>query len=758
STAFTDINLYLKNAYTFLTDDLNEQEKYDLALTTAQQALLIDVEFAPAFTALGCTYFNLHDWPAAINAFEKSIRLNTNQTVVWNKLGDAYLHTKEYVKSIEAYQHALSLDPDLKEAQVHLTIARSRANPDWWLQRFETIKSSGALKDAIELLQKAQAMYPEEEEISRKLQEASLELDYTHGLKALADENWHLALEIFQRLNPEYKDTALKLKEARTASAVKIDTLSADSIFVRSQDQPAVQLEDATKPSKIAQEAKKQTETQNKSQANEDKKLAIRKASRTPLWDSLIVTTDPLPSITALKDDSVYSALTTDSLFSLKAIKDADLFSKKVSVFLNGSNANLHTEGQRFPKAPETATESNSNSFLVTIVLWVSSILIGSLLIIGLTYVIIKNKQPVPVATEKESASNQLETTVTVEMSKPIKSANSKSTDEVFRDHVASITPIKFDPVETAGILNKSSESHKEKTSPIDEVSLQETRTILGGIKKVKRIGRYILEKEIGRGSMGLIYKAWDPKLDRTVVIKQVAFDFDHNSHDVANLKDRLFREARAAGRLNHPNIVIIYDVDEEENYSYIVMEFVQGRDLKLLLEQEKIFTLLRTTNIIRQICSALNFAHQNGIVHRDIKPSNIILTNHDKVKVADFGIAQVPHLGTLTQTGSIIGTPFYMSPEQIEGRKLDGRSDIFSVGVLLYEMLTALHPFDGENIPGVVYKIVHKEPKSPSQVNKNLPAALDKIVARALAKEPEERYATAHELSIDLEKVQENH
>ncbi|NIR52670.1 serine/threonine protein kinase [candidate division KSB1 bacterium] len=323
--------------------------------------------------------------------------------------------------------------------------------------------------------------------------------------------------------------------------------------------------------------------------------------------------------------------------------------------------------------------------------------------------------------------------------------------DDMFKDEVASVTPVRFDSLETSEILDEEDENKEEDAF----LAFKDTQTILGGIKKVQRIGRYILEKEIGRGSMGLIYKAWDPKLDRTVVIKQVSFDFTRNQHEIAKLKDRLFREARAAGRLNHENIVIIYDVDEEKNFSYIVMEYLEGSDLKMRLEKAETFDLPRTIKIIKQVCSALEFAHDSGIVHRDIKPSNIILTRNDKVKVADFGIAKLAHLGTLTQTGSIVGTPFYMSPEQVEGRKLDGRSDIFSVGVILYEMLTSKHPFEGDNITTVVYKIVHKSPKRPSMINRDLPSSVDAMVQRACAKNPKHRYTNAGQLFADLNKLE---
>jgi len=200
---------------------------------------------------------------------------------------------------------------------------------------------------------------------------------------------------------------------------------------------------------------------------------------------------------------------------------------------------------------------------------------------------------------------------------------------------------------------------------------------------------------------------------------------------------------------------VIIYDVEEDRNISYIVMEYIEGENLQSLLETHGTFSLERTLKIAIRICDAVSFAHEHDIVHRDIKPSNIMLSKGDRIKVADFGIAKLPQFGTLTQTGNIVGTPFYMSPEQIEGRILDGRSDIFSIGVLLYEMLTGTRPFAGENLPTIVYKIIHKVPPPPSLENEVLPTFLDEIVERALAKDPVDRYPTVKNLRQDLVKLQ---
>ncbi len=722
STDFKDINLYLANACTFLATELNEKEEYELAVTTALQALDIDEKFVPALTILGYTYFNLKDWQSSINVLEKTITLNSNQADVWNKLGDSYLRTEDYLKSVQAYQNALTIDADLKSSQVHYKIAKSRISPEYLLATFEDLKNNNLLDDATDLLKKAQSLYPDHEKISSLLHETAQKYDYTTGVKAIEDKNWLLAQEIFTGLDSEYKDTALKLEEINAVISAKSDSSHVEAALKKMPENSTTRLDYLSKTDNIVEmqgaKSKEPDLIANKISAK------IESVNKNTEDSTNLEKEPPKLRSTALEHDTLLSAQTTDS-----------------SLFIQQDKTALSSEYKTF-------------SFMRESAVWATSISIGCLLIIGLVVIKYKRKPG-----RAHFSKNRHESTDGVNAS-AFETALSKQSDflmqtnEIFKDKVASITPVTFDPIDTKEILNIESDANKIKID-YDSGSFEETETIFSGIKKVKRIGRYILEKEIGKGSMGLIYKAWDPKLDRTVVIKQIAFDIIKNSHDITILKDRLFREARAAGRLNHPNIVIIYDLEDEGNFSYIVMEYLQGQDLKKALDEEEL-SYNRSIKIVKQICSALDFAHQNGIVHRDIKPSNIIITEGDKVKVADFGIAQLPHLETITQTGGIIGTPFYMSPEQVEGCKLDGRSDIFSVGVILYEMLTAIHPFAGNNIPTIVYKIINTNPKTPSTVDRKLPNALDNILKRALAKEPDDRYATAKDLLIDLNEIQD--
>lgn len=259
-------------------------------------------------------------------------------------------------------------------------------------------------------------------------------------------------------------------------------------------------------------------------------------------------------------------------------------------------------------------------------------------------------------------------------------------------------------------------------------------------------LGRYLVEREIGKGAMGKIYLAYDPKLDRRVVIKTVCFNLASCDTEISTLKDRVYREARAIAKLSHPNIVVVYDVEDDKEMSYIVMEHIEGRDLRQTLKSERRLDYQRAITIVAQVCSALDYAHQAGIVHRDIKPSNIMLLPNDKAKVTDFGIAKIADNFSLTLPGHVLGTPSYMAPEQFDGETLDGRADLFSLGVVFYELLTGTRPFVGDSVASLAYKIVHKMHIPPSLQNVELPLELDEITGRALAKQPEARYQTAKE------------
>lgn len=264
----------------------------------------------------------------------------------------------------------------------------------------------------------------------------------------------------------------------------------------------------------------------------------------------------------------------------------------------------------------------------------------------------------------------------------------------------------------------------------------------------IQKLGRYEIVQKLGRGTMGTVYKAIDPMIERTVAIKAINLDLPKD--EFADFEERFYREAKSAGRLNHPNIVTIYDVGETDDIAYIAMEFLEGQSLRDLFKSGANLSHDRISEIVAQIADGLSYAQRYGIVHRDIKPANIMITNTGQVKITDFGIAHLPS-GSETEAGTILGSPKYMSPEQIVGKSVDGRSDIFSLGVMLYEMLAGKAPFDGETISTIMYRILNEMPADIRKIDKRIPAAFDYIVHKALAKLPENRYQNASELAHDL-------
>ena len=267
----------------------------------------------------------------------------------------------------------------------------------------------------------------------------------------------------------------------------------------------------------------------------------------------------------------------------------------------------------------------------------------------------------------------------------------------------------------------------------------------------VMKAGRYEIVGELGRGAMGVVYKATDPVIGRAVAVKTIKLSEEGTGLSRPELLIRFQTEARAAGLLTHPNIVVVFDAGEENGLYYITMELVEGKSLQGLLDAGQAFPLPRVLRIMEQTCSALQFAHERNVVHRDIKPANLMLTADDTVKVTDFGTAKILQFGTVQQTAHVMGTPSYMSPEQVKGRAVDGRSDIFSLGVMLYEMLTGEKPFPGQNITTVIYKIVNEEPVPPHQLDLSIHPGISAVVMKALVKEPEGRYQSCYEMLEDL-------
>ncbi len=270
----------------------------------------------------------------------------------------------------------------------------------------------------------------------------------------------------------------------------------------------------------------------------------------------------------------------------------------------------------------------------------------------------------------------------------------------------------------------------------------------MSGTQAGGKLGKYEIRGTLGRGAMGVVYDGWDPIIARRVAIKTVKIPDASDAEAVEELA-RFRREAQAAGRLTHPNIVGVYDYGEDGNVAYIVMEFVDGPTLKSLLEKQERLALPEILRVMEDVLTGLGFSHARGIVHRDIKPANVMLTREGQAKIADFGIARIES-SSMTQAGTVMGTPAYMSPEQFMGQTVDLRTDIYSAGVLLYQLLTGERPFEG-GMTAIMHKALNTEPPKPSQISVTSPAAMDAVVARAMAKRPEQRFPNAEAFAVAM-------
>src|SRR5437868_7284637 len=269
--------------------------------------------------------------------------------------------------------------------------------------------------------------------------------------------------------------------------------------------------------------------------------------------------------------------------------------------------------------------------------------------------------------------------------------------------------------------------------------------------KTVTKIGKYDVIEVLGKGGMGVVYKAMDNLIERIVAIKMMTGGFAENP----DLLKRFYREAKSTGMLQHPNIVIVYDLGDHEGNPYLVMEFLDGEPLDKIIASHREISIVEKLGYIMQACNGLGYAHGRGIVHRDIKPANLMVLRDGNCKIVDFGIARIGD-NSMTRTGQVVGTITYMSPEQINAQVVDGRTDIFSCGVMLYELLTGVVPFDGKDTASTLLKIIHEPPPPLKNYLQNFPPDLENVIHKALAKDREERFATAEDFAFDLGRVQE--
>ena len=270
-----------------------------------------------------------------------------------------------------------------------------------------------------------------------------------------------------------------------------------------------------------------------------------------------------------------------------------------------------------------------------------------------------------------------------------------------------------------------------------------------------EQIGRYVILRTLGRGAMGVVYLARDPQIERELALKTIRFDAGEKSFGVDEAKARFLKEARISGRLQHPHIVTVFDVGEDQGTLFLAMELVQGGSFSQRLSDPAGFPLRDRIRVVAEVAEALAHAHERGVLHRDVKPANILLSPTLSAKVTDFGIGKLLTGDTeLTTTGQMVGSPAYMSPEQIKGEKLDARTDIFSLGIVLYQALTLRKPFPADTITTLVYQILHEEPMDPGLVTNEVPEGMKEIIKKCLAKDRANRYSDAGELAGDLREI----
>lgn len=786
-------------AYNIVGSRYIEQARPDSAIFMLKRAIELDGTKAIFYNTLGLAYLKKAQYREALDALRESLKLDKNSAVAWFNLGTTYWYLQEYENAIDAYNRGLEIDPENRSALANLAKAREKVRTARLLARADSAMSAGNPSLAISVLNQIKKIDPSLAQVDNKLAAARQEQRYQEALAAHRAGDWQAALKMLDALPSGYKDreqlrVTAQQKLAENQQQHREQTLQrANRLLARGRYNEARRVLESqlqTEPGDLraaallsrldsletaaeqARLAAASIENKTSSMAGQDSSMST--SPDTALASSLSAsapagqTGPPAKNKTARRSDRTkaqQASQTPGTGTILVLIAVAMLFS--MTMFFYRMHRRRQALKQHTPAATlkseeaELAGQENATVFVKAAVERVdlrdldrSSDSSHQKFFEQLVDDQVLKDEPL----EDESGSVEIREIESQEGESELEEQKSSSLNA--RMHESLAAEEEPDSDDFLAIIEESeldeSEYAPDVSVPVDDEQdeTEATHTVDMSQFKTRRIGRYIIEKEIGRGAAGRIYKAWDPKLDRTVVIKTVSYSLTASDDEIRRLKARVYREARAAAKLNHPNIVVVYDVEDEPTFSYIVMEHIEGPDLKELLSLENKISPDRTLHIISQVCKALNFSHSAGIIHRDIKPSNILVVEKDKVKVTDFGIAKVSNHMTLTQTGRVVGTPSYMAPEQIEGADVDGRADIFSVGVVFYELLTGQRPFVGESLAALAYKIVHVEPTPPSLINLDLPDIFDEIVSRAMAKDPADRYQTVADMLTDLQRA----
>ncbi|MBN2009979.1 protein kinase [candidate division KSB1 bacterium] len=693
-------------------------EFYDTAQKETNPQTKIDyleaaVEFKPDFVLarfqLAGLYVDNQNFEKAKNQYNKILDYETDNVYAYNGLGDVFFLEERYKDALDSYQFALKLNSTLKETQDNITKVKNRIRVVDQYEKGQVAFEKGDWQNAKQCFEQVIRLEPKYRDAAAQLKTINRTMinieNYSQGRQFLENATrnqsrtqYEQALTCFERVAADYKDTKSKIREIQQA--------------LQKLRQP-VQEPIQNPPEPIKKQVEVKPEPKKNNLAADENRAGIA----------------------ALENHDYESAIA-----HFRAALDADYNLQSARDYLNYTQGILALDMKRWIDAKlffEQVSSANPNF---------QAAQLGNLYARGQ----IKYNLG-----EKDAARQLFQEVI--------------QSDSTYRDVVALMDSLLVTAAPKTVVWNswwlviifaagvivlvilRVQQRHKENR-PIEK-----SARVGNGFKELTArdllMGRYTDISELGHGAMGKVYKAKDIKLDRTIVLKTIRLDMDVNEKRFQEYKQRFLREARAAGRLNHPNIITIYDVEEKDDVFFISMEYLNGTNLLEVLRDEKLLAPARAAKIIHQCCQALELAHENNIVHRDIKPSNIMLLRDNFVKIVDFGVAKLD-TSTMTHMGTTVGTPSYMSPEQIEGRATDGRSDLFSLGVVFYEMLTGEKPFKGETITTVIAKILKDSPTPPTALKYHLPAKTDTIIEKMLAKEPKSRYQHARNVIADLNKV----
>jgi class 3 adenylate cyclase/tetratricopeptide (TPR) repeat protein len=722
----------------------------------------------------------------AITALQQKLKKDPNSAILHYNLGVAYHRVHRLEEAASAYLRAIALKEDFHKAHFNLGVLRV---------------SQGRFAEAVELFEAVQRFAPDFRDVEAPLAAARL---FLRADSALAQRQYTEAVELFERylrLNPGDPFATARLEEAR-----------AGEIFARGVEaEQRGELEEAIRifeelDTSYADVGRRLAELRRRLKADTIAQAAPPVASKEPLVEMAAARPELLEryerGIEALSRGDFVSAIAELNrvVEEQPDFRDAPARLKAAREGLSNAVSKYYRQGLAHLRKEKWSEAERSFAKVLSLEPNHLEAKAGRLVVAG--WRALEDNDAVEAEAQARAAlqlvagfapAERLRRTVEQHPSPPVEMSaaepgtseeeKSKETKERASEPAGQITTaprinwplwgvvfaalvLLVGGMGVVVIRRRRSVEPAPGTAPyvsgsevVEELSHRgpTTAAVLQGrdLRDVRQLSRYELRGEVGRGAMGIAYKAWDPKLERTVVLKTIRFDvLSDLLTEFSDVKERFFREARAAGKLNHPNIVTVYDVAEEDDVWFIVMEYLEGETLGEILSRERVLGVRRVMRIIKQVCSALEYAHSHGVIHRDIKPSNIMAMEGDQIKVMDFGIAKLS-ASTMTSTGSLMGTASYMSPEQISGQQIDGRTDIFSMGILTYELLTGQRPFQGETIPTLMYEILNHDPTPPTRLNPSITPLMDEIIAKALAKDREQRYSSAKELFEDLERAE---